>query len=181
MLILTDIRKIVDANQAATHCSGITEGFYRPAYFHAASEGVEKLKALFAQHARGKNIKKIELPIITKKGELKTAELNVTRLKIEGKYYLLGSLRDITEHLLVEQRLHESEARLQQVFDHSSVGIVLVGLDSHFIRANPMAVKIFGYSEKQLRRMTFGDITHPEEIGRDAQKIKEMIEGKMKI
>ena len=67
----------------------------------------------------------------------------------------------------VETALRDSEVRFRGVFERSPVGILLTAPDFHFIRANPSACKIFGFTESELQSRTFRDITHPEQIERD--------------
>lgn len=57
----------------------------------------------------------------------------------------------------------ESESTLTAIFEQAAVGIALTALDGHWLRMNPKACEIFGYSEVELRTMTFQSMTHPEE------------------
>lgn len=43
--------------------------------------------------------------------------------------------------------------------------MVIVNLDNRFVRANAALCKFLGYTEEELKQMTFEDVTHPDDIG----------------
>jgi PAS domain S-box-containing protein len=90
-----------------------------------------------------------------------------------------GANQDITEHKEAEKRLQESEERYRQVFENYPVGIVLTDPGKKFISANPSFCKMLGYSEEELKSMTFLDVTHPEHQDTDKEKIIELWQGKI--
>jgi PAS domain S-box-containing protein len=53
----------------------------------------------------------------------------------------------------------ESEALRQAVVQHTRVGVAGLGLDGRFRSANPALCAMLGYSETELRRLTYGDVT----------------------
>jgi PAS domain S-box-containing protein len=78
-----------------------------------------------------------------------------------------------------ERSLQDSENRFRNIFEHGSIGILLSGHDYRFIRANPAACRIFGYTEPELSRLTFKEITHPEHRGRDIEQMGRLGAGKI--
>ena len=78
-----------------------------------------------------------------------------------------------------ERSLLDSENRFRNVFEHGSIGILLSDRDYRFIRANPAACRIFGYSEPELAHLTFKDVTHPEHRGRDIEQMGRLGAGKI--
>jgi hypothetical protein len=100
--------------------------------------------------------------------------------------FLLGISEDITERKKLEEelkgytegRLKESETRFRAIYENSPVSIFLVSLDGHFIAVNPASEKMLGYTEAELKQLTFTDITHPDDKLRDLAKLKEMLAGK---
>jgi len=63
----------------------------------------------------------------------------------------------------VNEALRRNDARLRATFDEAAVGIIHVGLDLRFVRANPKFCEMVGYSEAELRELTIADITHPDD------------------
>jgi diguanylate cyclase (GGDEF)-like protein/PAS domain S-box-containing protein len=72
----------------------------------------------------------------------------------------------------------DSESRLQATFDQAAVGIALVGLDGAWQRVNRRLCDIVGYSESELLRLTFQDITHPSDLQEDLLLVQQLLEGK---
>jgi PAS domain S-box-containing protein len=78
----------------------------------------------------------------------------------------------------VEADCRLSEARLDQAFEASPIGMALVGLDGRFLRINPVFCAIVGWSEAELLERSFQAITHPEDLGPDLEFVQEMIKGR---
>lgn len=75
----------------------------------------------------------------------------------------------------LEQALRESEELYRSTFDLAAVGIAHVSPDGQWLRVNKKLCKIVGYSEEELSKMRFQDITHPDDISTDvadAEKVR---------
>jgi sigma-54 dependent transcriptional regulator, acetoin dehydrogenase operon transcriptional activator AcoR len=79
--------------------------------------------------------------------------------------YIEGLNIDITARKEVERALRESEEKFRHTFDQSPIGASMVGLDNSFLRANEAFCRITGYTEEELKHLTFAEITHPDERG----------------
>jgi len=93
---------------------------------------------------------------------------------------LLGAvhiMRDITDKVVAERAIKESENRFRSIFDQSPLGICLVGFDKKFVKVNRAFTKLTGYSEEELQQLTFSDITHPEHVEQDVDQINRLITG----
>ncbi|HXH37284.1 MAG TPA: PAS domain S-box protein [Thermoanaerobaculia bacterium] len=69
------------------------------------------------------------------------------------------------------------EARLRDAFDHAPVGIALVSIDGAWLQYNERFRQLAGYTREQLARMTFTDLTHPDDAKREAVLMRRMIGG----
>ncbi len=78
-------------------------------------------------------------------------------------------------HLLTE--LQESEARFRAMFEHSAVGIGVMGLDRRIIDANPAICRIYGWSREEMIGMSAADVTHPEDNPYATRLFNELITG----
>ncbi len=63
------------------------------------------------------------------------------------------------------------------LFDRSHIGMAMVGGDLHFMRVNDAYAHMTGYSKEELTRMTFSDITHPEDREKDVQAGRRLYSG----
>ncbi|RUL76112.1 sensor domain-containing protein [Dyella choica] len=71
---------------------------------------------------------------------------------------------DITERHALEEQLRESEQRFSQAFQHASIGMALILPDGRYQRVNAALCNMLGYSEAQMRTMTWRDVTHPDDL-----------------
>jgi PAS domain S-box-containing protein len=77
-----------------------------------------------------------------------------------------------------DQRVRESEEKFRKTFEHSGVGMAIVGLDGTFLTVNGSVSRILGYSEKELLELNFTDITHSEDLEESIAKHKRLLSGK---
>ena len=57
-----------------------------------------------------------------------------------------------------------AKLRLRATFDQAAVGIVVADLNSQFLEANQRFCEILGYSPDELHRLTFNQVTHPDDL-----------------
>jgi PAS domain S-box-containing protein len=70
----------------------------------------------------------------------------------------------VTERVLAEIALRESEERFRVTFEQAAVGIAHVGTNGRFLRVNHKLCKITGYSHDELLRLSFGELSFPEDL-----------------
>jgi PAS domain S-box-containing protein len=81
----------------------------------------------------------------------------------------LSSARDITERQQAEEKLQESEERLKAIVFNAPIGIAVSGEDRRFLSANNAFCTILGYTENELQKMTFRDITYVDDLNESAK------------
>ncbi len=75
----------------------------------------------------------------------------------------LASIRDISSRKILERQRQENENRMAAIFLQSAVGVAQLDLDGRFIQTNQRFSEICGYSQEELRQMSFHDITHDDD------------------
>jgi PAS domain S-box-containing protein len=83
------------------------------------------------------------------------------------------SISTCLERRQAEEALRESEQEFRAIFELSGAGNAEVDATGKFLRANQKFSEITGYSEQELRKMLFSDLTHPDEQERDWKKFEE--------
>lgn len=86
---------------------------------------------------------------------------------------------DVTKRKIAEQALRESERQSKAIFLSSPIGIATSDANKHFVSANEVFCKILGYTEDELRKLTFVDVTHPEDIAESTTNMKDLSSGKI--
>lgn len=59
------------------------------------------------------------------------------------------------------------ENEFKTLWESSVVGLALVSPDGHWLDANPTLCRFLEYSVPELKKRTFKDITHPEDVEAD--------------
>jgi PAS domain S-box-containing protein len=91
-----------------------------------------------------------------------------------GHTWTSMTIRDLTAQRRAEEALRESEERFRSAFEWSPIGMALVGLDGQWLAVNPALCRIVGYTETELRALTFQDITHPEDLEADLAQARRL-------
>ena len=73
-------------------------------------------------------------------------------------------------------RLKESEERFRKTFEKAAVGIAHVGVEGNFIQINQIFCDIVGYSQQEMLKLTFQDLTHPDDLGPDLKNVQRLLD-----
>ena len=74
-----------------------------------------------------------------------------------------------------ESELQESEDRFRAAFDFAAIGMALVAPDGRWLRVNQSLCRILGYSSEELLAIDFQRITHPEDLNKDLDFVRQML------
>ncbi|AFM27701.1 sensor histidine kinase [Desulfomonile tiedjei] len=85
----------------------------------------------------------------------------------------------VAEHKRNQEKLRESEERFRTVFEQGPLGMHIADLNYRFVTCNKAYSQIVGYSEEELRKLTFTDISFPEDIAEDIEKAKKLYRGEI--
>ena len=73
-----------------------------------------------------------------------------------------GTLIEITQRIMTEQKLKESGEKYRRLFESSTDGIVSSDMEGGLIDANKSFLDMLGYSKEELLKLNFRDITPPK-------------------
>lgn len=71
----------------------------------------------------------------------------------------------------------DAAAQFDLMMLHSPIGVCLVGLDGRFLRVNPALAAMLGHSRDELVRLTFQELTHPDDLEIDLRYLTQCLEG----
>lgn len=87
------------------------------------------------------------------------------------------SIIDITAARRDREALRAGEARFRSLFEHAPIGMALLGGDGRILLANAALQRTLGYSESDLRRLTFVDVSHPDDVAANWPRYAEVLTG----
>ena len=90
-----------------------------------------------------------------------------------------GVMKDITEEIKKNNTVEQSEKLFKDSFEHSFIGLALVSPTGYWSEVNDKVCQMLGYSKKELKLLTFQDVTHPEDLHRDLAELKKLINGEI--
>src|SRR5882762_1152838 len=93
-----------------------------------------------------------------------------------AKWY--GTNTDLEERKRAEEALRKSEARWRSVFENSAIGVALTDLNARYLVTNHVYQTIVGYTEEELRALSFLEVTHEDYREANWALITELLEGK---
>lgn len=113
-----------------------------------------------------------ELFGLHKEGRLIPISLGITQVYLDNELFFIGTVRDVS---------HEKQSKqlFEKVFSEAPNGIALVLKNGRFWRLNERFCSIVGYSEDEMRTLTFQQITHPDDLQSDLALAVQLAEGKI--
>ena len=111
----------------------------------------EQRDIIIKQVRENRSIGNIETMYRIKSGEIRTFNMSVDIIDIDGEAHLIISTRDVTERKQIEESLRLSEECLFKAFNTSPVVMTITTLEEgKFIRVNNAFCRIVGYSHEEV-------------------------------
>ncbi|MEO6405405.1 MAG: PAS domain S-box protein [Ferruginibacter sp.] len=117
-----------------------------------------------------------ELRLQKKDGSIVEVEVNVKRVS-ENLIIAIG--RNITERRIAQKRIALGESNFKTAFEHSAMGMVIVSPEGKFLKVNKKFAQITGYSEQELLKKDFFDLTHFADIHEGLSIVQNAIASKL--
>ena len=196
-LLAGDDTILTDVNHEACHLLGYGrhEMVGRSAFDFVVPEQHERLRATRVALLEPGTVVKAEWRFARKDGSQVPVEVSSNILP-DGRWQAF--VRDVSEaHRIADEReamlareqaarrqaesanaqLRESEERFRLTIDEAPIAIALVALDGRFVRVNRVLCDITGYSQDELTRRTFQEITHPDDLETDVELLRRLERG----
>lgn len=90
--------------------------------------------------------------------------------------YMVVHVEDVTGKLEAELARERSELLFGALFTSTNVGMCIVDSDGRFVETNQAYEEIVGYSGDELKRMSFVDVTHPDDVAANLSLFSGQIE-----
>ncbi len=169
---------ITEFNPAAEHTFGyrreevigepLADVIIPPALRDKHREGLAHCLATGQSRLLGK---RVEMTAIHADGSEFPVELALARIPVDGQPSFTGYMRDITERRL-------SEGRWKRIIDNSAIGMAVNDLNGKFETTNAAFQKLIGFTDEELSKIRFLDITAPQFRAYNSALISELLSGK---
>lgn len=94
---------------------------------------------------------------------------------------MTGTISDIADRKLAEQALLASEQRFRAVFEQAAVGVAEMDTTTgRFLSVNQRICEINQRSRDEMLKLTFSDLTLPEDLPKSLQRMEELKAGKIR-
>gem|GEM_PF-407874 len=122
-------------------------------------------------------VRLLNLDYIDAQEKTTPVEINATVVPLGNKSQIVALCRDVSEQKQLVRTLKESEDRFRNILDHTPIGMVIATLNGRYLRVNHAFCNIVGYDMKELEKMSFQEITHPEDLESDLANVLQLLEG----
>jgi diguanylate cyclase (GGDEF)-like protein/PAS domain S-box-containing protein len=155
----------------------ITSGTIRFEHF-VHPEDLPLVKEKLSLRLEGKECRvRYRTRVIRKDGTLFYTEVHASKTEIGGRLAVMGSVIDVTEEVMAQIALQESNDRFQSLYDHNPDAIFSMDTDGKFIDANPSTELISGFTKDELLEMTFTPIIVSEDLPKTLTHFGQAIQG----
>jgi PAS domain S-box-containing protein len=91
-----------------------------------------------------------------------------------AKHRLKTAARSIGE--IVQRK--RAEERFRATFEQTAVGMAHIAPDGRLLRVNQQFCDILGYTRQEMEGLTIRETTHPDDLGRDLDHMRQLLAGK---
>ncbi|MEI6561931.1 MAG: PAS domain S-box protein [Verrucomicrobiota bacterium] len=114
-----------------------------------------------------------------KDGSPVPVEVSSSGIIVDGKEMLLSVIRDITQRKIEEEALQKSQERVRHFFEHRTVGMAITSTDKKWLDVNEKLCQILGYTREELVRLTWEQLTHPEDREDNSLLFEQLLAGEI--
>ncbi|HYN53327.1 MAG TPA: diguanylate cyclase [Methylotenera sp.] len=108
--------------------------------------------------------------------------ISVTSVPMFRNNEIVGAVvvfEDITDRKKTEHALRASEKSFREIIEYAPIGMTIVSLEGKFIKVNQSLSNIVGYDSEELLKLTFQEITHPDDLSIDLEYLHQLLDDKI--
>ncbi|KYG71950.1 PAS domain-containing sensor histidine kinase [Roseivirga echinicomitans] len=148
--------------------------------FYKEGESRDTISKYFQACIDEKETFDLELQIVTAKGNHKWIRtVGIPEIENNKVVSVYGVFQDIDEKTKANKLLALQEEQFRQTFEFAANGMALVGLKGEWLQVNKSLSLIIGYTKSEFARLTFADITHPEDLEKDYNLLNQLTRGEI--
>ncbi len=175
--------EILDWNPAAERIYGYTAAEAIGQHIAAllAPDQHDEIRKILARVSAGEHIEQLEAVRRHRDGHDLHVSLTISPIRDRhGRIVGASTIaRDISAQLAMARRLRASEQLYRTTVDCAPIGIAIVNADGEMISVNRALCSMTGYSEPGLLAVTLRDITHPDDLAADLERLERLRAGEL--
>ncbi len=117
--------------------------------------------------------------LIRMDGSIFSAEARSKTVRVGGRNVRVTALRDITERKRAEEALQNSEALFRNYFELAMVGCAITSIEKGILAVNDQFCQMLGYPREELAKMTWAQLTHPDDVAADVAEFNRLLAGEI--
>ncbi len=122
-----------------------------------------------------------EFKIRTAEGEVRIWNFSSAPLGtlLDGRRLVISCAKDVTEIKQAKIAVQQSEIHFRKTFEQAAVGMAHVAPDGRWLRVNQKLCQMVGYSQRELLKKTFQEITYPDDLEPDLEYVRQLLSGEI--
>jgi PAS domain S-box-containing protein len=150
---------------------------------HLPAEDAAAMQEMFGDCIANCEPYEFDFRIFQPSGEMRWISSRATPLPDSAgrSVKMVGISMDTTARKTAEEALRKSEERFRSIFELACGAMAYIGLDGRWLRVNNTLCELLGYSEQELRELTFQDLTHPGDLDENLEQLQQMLAGELNM
>lgn len=174
-VIDTESSQIIDVNSAFERVYGFSKQEIKGQPFISISAQPNETKS-YIEFAKQKGHYRVSQNVHKRKnGDEFFIEANLMAHVVEGKRMLFVVIHDITHRKESENSLAEREQKFRTFFESDLIGMAEVSITKDWINFNDKLCQILGYSHKELKGLSWDQITHRDDLAEEDKLYNQLL------
>jgi PAS domain S-box-containing protein len=169
---------IVDTNTKAQQMFGYSRSDFVSVSIPSLHppEELEKSKRAFEAIAQDGFVN-FDIKFMTRDGDVFPAEVSASMFEIQGKQFIQGIVRDITERKRAEAALRQSEEQHRSLVENINETIFTLDTQGRFTYISPVMERVLGYEPAEISGRPFNCFVHPDDAPGFLVKLEKSLSG----